>query len=458
MRVLARCGLGLRGILHTKLQGSLHTNRRPSHAFSSSASNRSIEEPRLSFQKVPAPVTELVRKTPRRTPATKSSGRRHKKTWNHEHRPPSRFRWASKETPDYIRDHLYSVLESYVLNSERLASEHFPALPTTVDSDALEGDSDTPDPYDTTVKTPCVHLDADHKTYDAIVIDCEMVTLRGGQQGLSSVVVLDFFTGKILMRGLVKPTGIVTDWRRGVTGINKAKMAEAVKKGKAFANWAVVRKKIFNVTNPETIFIGHALSNDYRVLHMATNRVVDSMTLLSHAVFGDAKTFPRTWSLKSACKELLQLTVQKTRGAHDPLEDALATRELVLKFVQDPKKLTEFGENIRANMARIVQKEQEKEAAKIRKRELRKAERAKKSSEQLLQEAAEKARKKEEKRKEKAAKKAALLQQKTLKRAQKRERQKQWKKWREAREEGEHISFKGWSDAQGLNAFINVPG
>ncbi|KAK5634268.1 hypothetical protein RRF57_009982 [Xylaria bambusicola] len=391
------------------------------------------------------------------------------------HHPRSaRFSWVSDEVAEYMRGHLYSVLESHILDSNRRASEGFPAPPILPaifhdhglegdwdaledDWDTLEGDSDKPDPLDTTVKTLPVHPDADHKTYDALVIDCEMVRIKGGQQSLLSIAVVDFFTGRIVLRSLVRPTGIVTDWRREVTGFNKARMKEAIKKGKVLANWAVVRQKIFDVTNPKTIFIGHALANDLRVLHIAADRVVDSMTTLSRTVFGDAKTFPRTWGLKSACEELLNLAVQKTRGPHDPLEDAFATRELVLKFVEDPEKLTKWGEKTRANMAQIVQKEREKEEARRQKKELRKAERAKKSPEQLLQEAAEKARKKEEARKAEVAKKEALAKQKKLMKARKKQIKKWWERYGEVKKRRESTGFKMWSEFRDQHTSTQAP-
>ncbi|KAI8953884.1 hypothetical protein F4801DRAFT_597064 [Xylaria longipes] len=184
----------------------------------------------------------------------------------------------------------------------------------------------------------------------------------------------------------------------------------------------VLESHILDVTTCETIFIWHALANDLRVLRITTDRVIDSMAMMSRAVFGDAKKFPRNCGLKTACQELLDVTVQKKHGLHDPLEDTLATRELVLQFVLNPEKLAECGARTRANLARIVQKEQAKQEAKIEKKKCREAEKAEKSPEQLVQEAAERPRGMEERQRAKTEEREAEIQRRKLRRAEKREK------------------------------------
>ncbi|KAI0533555.1 ribonuclease H-like domain-containing protein [Xylaria digitata] len=337
-------------------------------------------------------------------------------------KPSRRYKWASPT----VSDDVYDILESHILDSSRRASERFPVAPARLDSDTQKGLPDTLNPHNPEHQTPPSPPDPDgphpRKTYDALAIDCEMVVMRGREQGLLNIAVVDFFTGDIVLRSLVRPTGPVTDWRRDITGFNKQRLTEAIKKGKVLSGWREVREKIFDVTTCETIFIGHALANDLRVLRIATDRVIDSMAMMSRAVFGDAKTFPRNWGLKTACQELLDVAVQKTRGPHNPLEDALATRELVLQCVLNPEKLAEWGARTRANLAQIVQKEQAKQEARIERKKRRKAEKKNKSPEQLVQEAAEKAKVMEERRKAKTEKRKAKIQRKKLRRAERREK------------------------------------
>ncbi|KAI0838697.1 ribonuclease H-like domain-containing protein [Hypoxylon sp. FL0890] len=310
------------------------------------------------------------------------------KTW----KLARRFKWSSPA----VSDDMYAVLESYILDSSRRAADRFPVVPESLDSDNPGHE------------TPPLFPDPDSsRTYNAVVIDCEMVAMKGREQGLLSIAVVDFFTGSIVLRSLVRPTGPVTDWRKGVTGFDKKKLTAAIRKGNVLSGWEEVRKRIFDVTTCETIFIGHALANDLRVLRIATDRVVDSMAMMSRSVFGDAKRFPRNWSLKTACKELLDVEVQESHQPHNPLEDALATRELVLQLVRNPDKLARWGALERLKLEQIAHKERAKETAKMRRKERRAAEQKAKSPEQRRQEAAEKVKAREEKLRVKAERREA---------------------------------------------------
>lgn len=362
------------------------------------------------------------------------------------------FKWATRT----VSHDVYDALESHILDSSRRATDRFPIAPATLDSDTQKGLPDTLNPHNPEHQTPPSPPDPDdphpRKTYDALAIDCEMVFMKGREQGLVSIAVVDFFTGDIVLRSLVRPTNTVTDWRREITGINRQKLAHASRKGKVLSGgWREVREKIFNVTTSKTIFIGHALANDLRVLRIATDRVIDSMVMISRAVFGDAKTFPRNWSLKTACRELLGVDVQKTINPHSPIEDAFATRELVLQFVLNPEKLAEWGARTRANLAQIVQKEQTKEEERIERKKLRKAEKKNKSPEQLVEDAAKQAKVKEEKRKAKkekqkikAERRKAKAERRALKRAR---RRKKWEKDRMLQKIKQQKSLK---EAEGI--------
>ncbi|KAI1163742.1 ribonuclease H-like domain-containing protein [Nemania serpens] len=339
--------------------------------------------------------------------------------------PVYRFKWVSQAVSDDVSDDVYDGLVSHILDSSRRASEGFPAMPTSPNSDAWNDIPDPLNPYNPENQTP-PPFDPDSpyrpKTYDALAIDCEMVSMTGRRQGLLSIAVVDFFSGDVVLRSLVRPADRVTDWRQRFTGVDKKKLLEAARKGKVLSGWEDVRERIFDVTTSETIFIGHALANDLRVLRIATDRVVDSMTMMTRTVFGDAKKYPRNWSLKTACQELLDVEVQTTRGPHSPLEDAFATRELVLRCVQNPEKLAEWGARTCAALAGIVEKEQAKQEAKIERRRLMKAEKAAKSPEQLVQEAAERAERAIEKQRARAAEPEAKMEKRELIKAQKREK------------------------------------
>ncbi|GAW14425.1 hypothetical protein ANO14919_038270 [Xylariales sp. No.14919] len=341
---------------------------------------------------------------------------------------PPHYKWASSVVSDDVYD-VYSALESHILDSGRFESERFPVASATPDSGAKKGAKKgvprTRNPHNPENQSPPSPDPDDpepRSTYDALVIDCEMVASKGSEQDVVSVAVIDFFTGSIVLRSIVRPTGPVTDWRRGITGFNKPMMMEAVKKGKTLPGWEKVREKIFDVTTSETIFIGHALANDLRVLRIATDRVVDSMMMLSRAVYGDEGKPLRNWGLKAACQELLDVAVQKTRGPHRPIEDAFGTRELVLHCVRNPEKLAAWGARTRAGIAAAAEKERMIQEKKIEKKKRKKAERENRTPEERAEFAAKKAKAMEEKRLARTEKEEAKFQLKILKRARKRER------------------------------------
>ncbi|KAI0483754.1 ribonuclease H-like domain-containing protein [Xylaria cf. heliscus] len=447
MRALGRCGdlyrpqsLAFRGILHR----TLHANRRLGPALSGPApSGGSIEVPYTPsiqrIQRIPRipRIPRIVYQNGNTVATVTTAHQRYFSTTGHSQKKARiiqrqknvrLYKWATKSVPE----DLYEALESHILSSSRRVIERFPVAPEDLDPDpdpkAKKGVPETLDPHNPDHEAPPDLMDPmdledfddpdkpppkKKKTYAAVVIDCEMVAMRGGEQGLLKIAVIDFFSGYIILRSLVRPEHAVTDWRREVTGFKKEMLREAIKKGKVLSGWPKVRDMIFDVTTRDTIFVGHALANDLRVLRIATDRVVDSMLLMSIARYGDTKAFPRNWGLKSACKELLNIEVQKTKGPHNPLEDAFASRELVIHALQNPEKLEAWAKRTRQNEAQVIEKERAIEKAKAEKKLIReakkakaKAEKAAMTPEERAERAAERERLAEEKRKAKAAKKA----------------------------------------------------
>ncbi|QDS75913.1 hypothetical protein FKW77_002754 [Venturia effusa] len=89
---------------------------------------------------------------------------------------------------------------------------------------------------------------------------------------------------------------------------------------------AAARYLLFSFINPETVLIGHALSNDTNVMRIIHHNIVDTSCLYPHPA-----GLPIRHALRNLSKQFLNLTIQ-TAGAsgHDSLEDCTATGELVL--------------------------------------------------------------------------------------------------------------------------------
>lgn len=212
------------------------------------------------------------------------------------------------------------------------------------------------------------------KTYAALVVDCEMVELADRIVDLIRVSVVDFLTGEIVLNHLVQPTGSVKDWRSRVSGVDGAilRAAKTDPRATVLRGWPEARSRIFAVSDARTVFIGHALPNDLKILRIAADRVVDSIVLTAHAVFGSSVNgngpFPRTWGLKSGCKALLGVDIQARAAAHDPLEDALATRELVVWCLTHRDALREWGVTARVEFEKAAEARRLKQIAEAEER------------------------------------------------------------------------------------------
>ncbi|TGJ83791.1 hypothetical protein E0Z10_g4943 [Xylaria hypoxylon] len=287
-------------------------------------------------------------------------------------RPDYGFAWTSPA----LTEGFYTLLLSELLDSDRRASEGFPiAGQRSIKS------ANTKFPRSSVNNTPLCPPEPSAslpRAYAALVIDCEMVELEDHVQDLVSISVVDFLSGRIVLGSLVQPISRVKDWRTRVTGVHPSilRTAKQDPSKTVLQGWPEVREKIFAIADSNTVFVGHALPNDLKILRIATDRVVDSVALTAYAAFGrSVAKFPRRWSLKTACEELMGVEVQMKYCPHDPLEDALATRELIIWCLTHPARLLEWGDTVRVNHEIVVEERRERQRIEALKRaELSRAE------------------------------------------------------------------------------------
>ncbi|KAI0531898.1 ribonuclease H-like domain-containing protein [Xylaria digitata] len=253
---------------------------------------------------------------------------------------------ALRERPDYgypwtspaLSQDVYALLRAELLDSCRRKSEGFPSVAQrNTNPRNAAGNTPLPLPQPSPGR---------RGRYAALVVDCEMVAIENNMQDLVSISVVDFLTGNVVLNSLVQPTARVRDWRMRMTGVNPAILRAAKQDpGRTvLAGWPEARKRILALVDAETVLIGHALPNDLKILRIAADRVVDSVVVVAQAAFGrSTDRFPRKWGLKNACQELIGVEVQRGRAAHDPLEDALATRELLIWCLTHPEQLLLWG-------------------------------------------------------------------------------------------------------------------
>lgn len=198
--------------------------------------------------------------------------------------------------------------------------------------------------------------------YKAVVIDCEMGMTASGHNELTHLTIIELFSGKPLVDQLVNPSTPITDWKTTVTGIDSDKMNEAVRQNNALSGWEAARASLWAIADSDTIIVGQSVLFDLFVLRTAHTKIVDSCIIAADAVLQEkALKMKRRWALQTLCQELLGIQIRRSlnlavSGTHDPLEDALATRELVFSFARDPEKLIEWSKKARKEMYKPTSK------------------------------------------------------------------------------------------------------
>ncbi|KAJ5784123.1 uncharacterized protein N7518_009800 [Penicillium psychrosexuale] len=184
----------------------------------------------------------------------------------------------------------------------------------------------------------------------AIVLDCEMVQVEAGRRELAFLSAIDFLTGEVLIDNYVQPKSRVVNWDSRFSGVTPSAMNKAVRKGTALFGWEEARSKLWEFMDSETILIGHSLNNDLDVLGIIHWNIVDSSIITSEAVFYTVhagEPLNRTWSLKTLTNELVNYDIQVGKQGHSALEDAHATRDIVIWCLRYPEHLKVWADNAR---------------------------------------------------------------------------------------------------------------
>ncbi|PYH43178.1 uncharacterized protein BP01DRAFT_403198, partial [Aspergillus saccharolyticus JOP 1030-1] len=167
-----------------------------------------------------------------------------------------------------------------------------------------------------------------------------------GLQRVAYLAVVDFLTGEVLINQYVKPSGRVTHWNSRITGITLKDMNAAVRSGAAFRDWQAAREAVWDYVDSDTVLIGQTLHNDLHALGMVHFRVVDTALLTAEAVFSgweDSTRYPRLWSLKKLAWAMLGRQIQARSAGHSALEDALATRDVLIHCLENPVELRKWA-------------------------------------------------------------------------------------------------------------------
>jgi RNA exonuclease 1 len=187
----------------------------------------------------------------------------------------------------------------------------------------------------------------------AVSFDCEMAYTTYGLE-LIRLSATTWPQGEALIDVLVRPIGQVLDLNTRFSGVTSEQFLNAVEYDPEWEPLPTPPKKtretkgfkeskrpqpipmvpspvaarwlLFSYINPETVLIGHALSNDTNVMRIVHPNIVDTSLLYPHPA-----GLPIRYALRNLAKQFLNMIIQ-TAGAsgHDSLEDSRATGELVL--------------------------------------------------------------------------------------------------------------------------------
>ncbi|XP_040566182.1 putative exonuclease GOR isoform X2 [Lepeophtheirus salmonis] len=149
-------------------------------------------------------------------------------------------------------------------------------------------------------------------------LDCEMAFTTSGME-LVKITVISV-DGSPVYESFVQPDSRIVDHNTRFSGVTAKDLD--INSTKTLKQ---VQRDLLRIISSDTVLIGHALDNDFRVLRLIHDKVVDTAVLFPH-FYG----IPYRRSLKSLAEIYLKRSIQTSERGHDPYEDALASVELIL--------------------------------------------------------------------------------------------------------------------------------
>ncbi|KAJ5426112.1 hypothetical protein N7465_001182 [Penicillium sp. CMV-2018d] len=257
-------------------------------------------------------------------------------------------RWTDLEPPE--RTLILNYLLSTCHSPERLHSQGYNA-PRTINTQSCANHGE---PHQHHMDPRPTNPNPNHRK--AIVLDCEMIETTVCASELVFITAIDFLTGEVLINSYVTPNAPVTNWLTPVSGITQEKMDTAIAEGNVFVSNADARGALRKFLNRDTVLIGHALQHDLRTLSLIHGRIVDTAVVTSEAVFPSVSaktTLPRVWGLDTLAEELIGIKTQGGEEGHNSLEDALASREILIWCLRRPQCLKAWAEKTRESLAQM---------------------------------------------------------------------------------------------------------
>lgn len=202
-----------------------------------------------------------------------------------------------------------------------------------------------------------------------------MGSAESGESELIRVSAVDFFTRRVLVDSLVYPSVKMSHYNTRYSGVSWPVMRDAMRRNKCLRGREAARKALWRFIGPQTIVIGHAGNGDLISLRWIHGMIIDTLLLEMRIQPRDEEAERRKrkekkstresdgpqdgnavaevseepceaveaeepkkpeypgLSLKALAMARLKREIQVKGKGHDSLEDALATRDLLLWHV-----------------------------------------------------------------------------------------------------------------------------
>lgn len=166
-----------------------------------------------------------------------------------------------------------------------------------------------------------------------------MCLVSGRHDDITYLSAIDYLTGEILINNFVFPTSRILEYRTSKSGVSESLIENARQAGTLITGgFEEARERLLKFMDKNTVLVGYALHHDLTLLGIVHGRVVDGALWAAEATMGLRGKAGLWISLRQVCQEELGIEIQKNeKGGHSAVEDAMAAREIVLKWSLRPE-------------------------------------------------------------------------------------------------------------------------
>jgi len=166
--------------------------------------------------------------------------------------------------------------------------------------------------------TPPLEPGQDRPVRAAVAIDCEMGTAISGDSELIRISAIDYYTGEVLVNNLVEADQELAHLNTRYSGVTWSEMNRALRQGTCLTGKAGARAALWRFVGPDTIIMGHGVSNDLRALRICHPCIVDSF-LVEYKIVQAKKDIEKAEAI-AAAKEEEELKARMIELYGDSLE------------------------------------------------------------------------------------------------------------------------------------------